>query len=142
MLLKLKALLHLWDDADKTKPLFVPSEEDLLAVEVDGYLEYQAGKLRLLATDGPASVPFGTISEVRAMLLRVEGAAGADVTINGGTARELRPVTDAESASELTPVSFLLETSADLATVSIAHPGPGTADPIEILYLLVGDAAA
>lgn len=140
MFLKVKALAHLWDDATKLLPLFTASEEDLLAVEVDGYQEYQAGKLKILQTDPAATISFGTVAAAKLLLLRVEGADGVDLTINGGTAREIRPITAAATASESTPVSFYLETSDDLSTIQLAHPGSVGADPVYVFFLLVGDA--
>ena len=142
MYLKLKALAHLWDDATKLKPLFTLSEEDLMAVEVDGYEEYQSGKLKILQTDVAQTISFGTVAAAKLLLLRVEGADGVDLTINGGTAREIRPITAAATAAESTPVAFYLETSGDLATIQLEHPGAVGADPVYVFFLLVGDAAA
>lgn len=138
---KIKAVLKIWDDEDERIPLFAPPEDRFLELIVNGYQEYSSGRFKLAGTETLA-IPFGSVATPRVLFLRIEGADGADVTINGGTARQIRPATDDASAAESTPAALYLETSDDLTSVEIAHPGDADADAIAGFWVLVGDAAA
>lgn len=144
MLTKILALIQIWDDVEKEKTLFAP-DESLLAIEAEGHQEFVSGRFRIASGDPAFNVPRGSLTTIRAALIIIEGAPGADITINGAAAaREFRPPTDAEDAATNTPRCFYLETCTDLSDpvpFEIAHPG-GSTDAISGVYVLVGDPTA
>lgn len=141
---QLKVVLQMWDDAAQKVPLFGPKDDARSQVLTDGFGECSSGKFKLASGDPPFVVPFGSVAAGSIFLLRVEGAPGANVTdtFQDTTTKmkQLRPVTDSVSAADATPVSFQLETVANVVGKAIAHPGG--ADPIQGFYVIVGDPSA
>lgn len=151
MFATVKGLFQIWDDVTKRIPLYNTGDDKLLQIAVDGYQEYNAGKARLAYDTAIFTIPRGTVAELRAWYLRVEGAPGVNVTITktvaaGGQSivRQVRPFDSTASADAATPVGLVLETVDDVATIQIQHPTPGNAqaEPVMVHYALIGDAEA
>lgn len=143
----IKSLIHLFTDDTETDRLLGPTteRERLQQVVVDGLQEYVSGRAQFVAADPAFTVPRGTVASVRLVLLRVEGLPGINATFTttaGGApsiVRQIRPTVTPGAEDESTPTGLLLETTNDLASLVLAHPGG--ADPVTVYYTLVGDPA-
>lgn len=137
---KLTASLQLYTAADERIPIFNPTPAFLTAI-ADGLGEQVGGRARLTQGSSPLALDFGSIATPRVFFLRVEGLEGVDVTFNDGFTKRLRPMSDASVAAESIPVGFYLETSVDLTSITLEHPGAAGADDVIVYWQIVGDEA-
>ncbi len=137
MRLKIKGHLSAYHDQKERIPLFAPDER-LMEIVVDNLNELSAGRFRLNSGDPAFSVPFGTVAAPAVLKIWVEGLPGANISLSGGTALQLRPPSTTTIAADDLPSAVMLQTVSGLTSVTITHPG-GT-EPIEGYYALAGDA--
>lgn len=137
---KLTAALQLYTGSDERIPLFNPPAS-FLTMTADGLGEHTGGRVRLVQGAPPLALDFGSITAPRVFFMRVEGADGVDVTFNDGFTKQIRPASDASVAAESVPVALYLETSDDLTSIALEHPGAAGADDVIVYWQLVGDAA-
>ncbi len=142
----IKALIHLFTDETEADRLLGPTNERLKQVTVDGLQEYSDGKARLSSGDPAFTVPRGSVASVRLVSLRVEGLPGINATFTTtaigapSILRQIRPTVTPGAEDESVPTGFLLETTNDLASLVLAHPGG--VDPVDVYYTLIGDPEA
>jgi hypothetical protein len=137
---KLTAALQLYTAADERIPLFNPTPA-FLTMTADGLSEHTGGRARLVQGSPPLALDFGSIATPRVFFLRVEGVDGVDVTLNDGFTKQIRPASDASVAAESIPVGLYLETSNDLTSITLEHPGAAGADDVIVYWQIVGDEA-
>lgn len=135
---RIKGNARIWDDVDQLNPLMA-LDDALSEIVVDGYLEQSSGRSRILGAGAPFTIPFGTVAAPRCFMLRVIGATGANLAVNGGTARQIRPPTTVAGPTTTTPTGLYLETSGDLVSLVVSNPDATAA--VDFIWVLFGDPA-